>query len=517
MADISFTLFTQVGINEGQSCTFEYSHKTDYETGGVFTVYEIKKTNGKTQVRAFDNMHKFDIDVSDWFNRLSYPISLINMLSSLCSYCGVILGSISITNGSFSVRENAQLSNVTGRAVLGWIAEIAASFAHINVEGKLRLDTYIDKDLTLDNSKYIRYTKAEYRTDIIDKVQLQANENDIGVIVGTGENIYTITGNPLVYAETDSEIRPTAQTIYDKLSVIDYIPFDMTLFDDYDISAGDIITINGEKTLVMSKRMQASGVILSATGNKRRAIQSSQQNVEIIRLRGKTNELTRTIEETVSRITTAEGDISEVKQTATSLTSRITSAEGNVSTLQQTAASLTSRIATAEGNVSTLQQTATSLQSQITTANGNISTVSQTADKIHWLVASGTNSSNFTMTSRAIQLVASNINLTGYVTFNNLSTSGQTTINGGNIVAQTLTADKIVRSGSYINLSNMTFIYSVLRVGNNADNNFSQIYHNGSNGNLTINNSYGNITLQSSSGVYISGYRILTTSDLVAQ
>ncbi len=126
-----------------------------------------------------------------------------------------------------------------------------------------------------------------------------------------------------------------------------------------------------------------------------------------------------------------------------SFTSRIESIEGDIGTLELTATSLASRIETAEGSISTLQQTATSLTSRISTAEGNISTISQTANKISWLIASGTSESNFTMTSRAIQLVADSIDLDGFVTFTNLSTVGQTTINGGNITAGTISADRI--------------------------------------------------------------------------
>lgn len=90
---------------------------------------------------------------------------------------------------------------------------------------------------------------------------------------------------------------------------------------------------------------------------------------------------------------------------------------------------------------SSISQTATSILSTVSATYGTkteMSQVKQTADKIEWLVASGTNSSNFTLTSRTASLVASQINLTGYVTFTSLSTAGQTTINGGNITTGTI-------------------------------------------------------------------------------
>ena len=83
------------------------------------------------------------------------------------------------------------------------------------------------------------------------------------------------------------------------------------------------------------------------------------------------------------------------------------------------------------------------LLSSIQTVDGNLSTLSQTANKINWLVKSGTSASDFTMTDRAVKLVADKIDLSGYVTISALSTAGKTTINGANITTGTIKADRI--------------------------------------------------------------------------
>ena len=73
----------------------------------------------------------------------------------------------------------------------------------------------------------------------------------------------------------------------------------------------------------------------------------------------------------------------------------------------------------------------------------NITSVTQTANKINWLVKSGTSASDFTMTDRAVKLVADKIDLSGYVTISALGTAGKTTINGANITTGTIKADRI--------------------------------------------------------------------------
>lgn len=71
------------------------------------------------------------------------------------------------------------------------------------------------------------------------------------------------------------------------------------------------------------------------------------------------------------------------------------------------------------------------------------SRVELSESKIGWLIKSGTSASNFTMTDRAIQLTAGTINLSGYVTFNSLTTQGATSINGSNITTGTISANRI--------------------------------------------------------------------------
>ena len=131
--------------------------------------------------------------------------------------------------------------------------------------------------------------------------------------------------------------------------------------------------------------------------------------------------------------------------------SKIESVEGGLSSLTQTVRGFDTRIENAEGAVSTLSQTVNSFQTRIQTAEGNISTLTQTAGKIEWLIKSGTSASNFTITDRAIKLVADNIDLSGYVTITALGTAGKTTINAGNITTGTIDASKVTVTNLQIN------------------------------------------------------------------
>lgn len=92
----------------------------------------------------------------------------------------------------------------------------------------------------------------------------------------------------------------------------------------------------------------------------------------------------------------------------------------------------------------------------------------QTADKFTWLVKSGTDETNFTLTSRTADLVAEQINLKGLVTFSGLNTStqdkidlinkfgseevieGVTLINGGYIQTNTLSAEALKADQAFL-------------------------------------------------------------------
>ena len=145
----------------------------------------------------------------------------------------------------------------------------------------------------------------------------------------------------------------------------------------------------------------------------------------------------------LSSIQTVDGDLSTLSQTVSGFNTRIENAEGAVSTLSQTVSGFNTRIENAEESVSTLTQTVNSFKTRIETAEGNITSVTQTANKINWLVKSGTSASDFTMTDRAVKLVADTIDLSGYVTISALGTAGKTTINGANITTGTIHADRI--------------------------------------------------------------------------
>jgi hypothetical protein len=98
------------------------------------------------------------------------------------------------------------------------------------------------------------------------------------------------------------------------------------------------------------------------------------------------------------------------------------------------------RITDAEGNISSLAVTADGLQTQVSGANGRITSLSQTVNGFTLTASTNGRTSTLTLTSGGIEFASASITFNGLVTFNDLSESGATTINGGNIRTGTISA-----------------------------------------------------------------------------
>lgn len=119
---------------------------------------------------------------------------------------------------------------------------------------------------------------------------------------------------------------------------------------------------------------------------------------------------------------------------------RLDGVDGSLAEINVNLGTVSSQLQDAEGNISTLQQTATSLTSDISDLEGNYTSLQQTVSGLRITASNGTQSSTLTLTSNGVQLSSTNVQITGMVTFTDLSTSGRTTINGGNITTGIISA-----------------------------------------------------------------------------
>ena len=118
--------------------------------------------------------------------------------------------------------------------------------------------------------------------------------------------------------------------------------------------------------------------------------------------------------------------------------------DASIKTVSDKTSTLEQTVNGFSGRISSIETTANNASSKVTeiiaTVDGLTTTVANKTDK-------GAIISTINQSAEAIKIQASKLELTGYVTMTNLSTSGQTTIDGGNIKTGTITAAKIA-SGS---------------------------------------------------------------------
>lgn len=110
-------------------------------------------------------------------------------------------------------------------------------------------------------------------------------------------------------------------------------------------------------------------------------------------------------------VTAADGRFAQLEIDIDGITASVGDMQGNISQLQQTATSISATVAGIDGDVAQLQIQANEIESTVEDVEGNLSSVQQTADKINWIVASGTSSSNFQLTSRMASLIADEVSI----------------------------------------------------------------------------------------------------------
>ena len=195
----------------------------------------------------------------------------------------------------------------------------------------------------------------------------------------------------------------------------------------------------------------------------------------------------------------------------------IRDADENIAQLAVTAAGIASRVSDAEGNISTLQQTASSIASVVSDQSGQISALVQTVEGFTLHAQNGSESSTISLRSGGVVISSATISFSGVVTFSDLSTSGATVINGGNIRTGVITADNIGLRNRFSLLAG-ELIYGYMGCGYGDDGRgqtFGAMLSDTSGNNYVIvTNSGARLTAKNSSIYCISG-GVHATSEII--
>lgn len=288
---------------------------------------------------AYDNIVKTEANFSNWLreNQNLFPMTLLALVTYACANCGVTLATTDFPSSGLSI--NAFYADgITCRQILTWAASIAGRFIRANAEGELEFAWYRDsRNITIYPSKMdssgntltvtddgngnldiqsdgitmyddgegnvtleapnltvltsetgvalavpsvIPYLEGSlsyenYHTDLINRVQINHSEDDVGVIypaAATG-NCFTISENMILGTLEPAVVSQIAANLYAQLNSITYRPFSVTVPRSIKIRAGDIVSVtdsNGVSfaSYVMKVAVSPSGTEINSTGDK---------------------------------------------------------------------------------------------------------------------------------------------------------------------------------------------------------------------------------------------------------
>lgn len=394
---------------------------------GRYKVYSDTPTADRTcrDVVAYDALYDIlSSDVTDWYNQIlpqkDSKVTLKQFRDSFFNHFGVEQEEVSLVNdemiiektvevtasssGSSDTAETSTIGEaISGKEVLSCILEINGCMGNIGRVGKFRYvyltqemqglypanDLYPADDLyprnpkstSISKSQYISAQYEDYIVRTIDKLQIREKENDIGVIVGDGGNTYVIEGNFLVYGKGTKELNEIGEKTLSKIKGIIYRPFSADCKGNPCLEAGDAVRLTTKYELIETyilkrtlKGIQALRDDLEADGEEYRASKVNGIQRSILQLKGKSNTLERSIEETKSTIVDVEKGLqSQITQTATEIRSEVKdTTDGLSSRITQNASSITAevnRATNAEGTLSSkISQTAESITAEVNRA-----------------------------------------------------------------------------------------------------------------------------------------------------
>ena len=299
---------------------------------GTYTIVNaVKDGDYIFTCTCYDGMLAFDKVIDDWWNTdVTFPITLKDLAESLFDELSVQYSlPVTFVNSDFEISVRpTYFENIKASEVLGYIQEVAGGFFKVDRLGTVRF--YSARQLTDgigfgDNATVVEYSYrqifgdlnvADYDINKITALQIRGTEDDVGIVVGTGTNVFIIEGNPLLYNVTEDD-NQIALNILNAIKDITYTPFSGEVTGLPYVEFGDCVHAvsykNTEVTspifyrVLNSQRLSVDS--FTTKGEKQRPVTKTLNRVIKV-VNQKTHELVNTVETLSSTITQVETDLS---------------------------------------------------------------------------------------------------------------------------------------------------------------------------------------------------------------
>lgn len=322
-------------------------------TIGYFAVANDNKTDDKLRrkITAYDAIYSVkDRDVSSWYLGLTFPMTLKAFRDSFFKYLGITQTTTTLVNDSMTVEKTVEPSTMKALTVMEAICEVNACFGHVNSDGKFEYinlfnkvgkvfpqatlypgtDFYPDGSANEIDYKLSSLKYEDYKCKQITEVKIRQEENDVGCTVGKTGNTYVIQGNFLCYGKGSEELTVIAENFLLMALYYEFTPASAVAKGKPYLELGDFVeatALNGDRVIFPILHRTMSGIIAlidtyEAKGTEVFSEQKGSIQDQIEQIKGKSNVLSRTIEETQSKITNIENGLeTKITQTAESIKS----------------------------------------------------------------------------------------------------------------------------------------------------------------------------------------------------
>lgn len=338
------------------------------KSGELYELGEYKVDSDKPtadrryrDIIAYDAMYDIiNADVTEWYNTIlpnaDSAVTLKEFRDSFFEHFDIEQEEVELINDTMTVSKTIEPSKLSGKTVITAICEINGCFGHIGRDGKFQYVFLRDLDLypadtlypaddlypgdpssaqEVSKSHYISAKYEDYETAVINKLQIRQEEDDIGYIHGDGDNCYIVQDNFLVYGMSSDELKTIAKNLYSIISSVWYRPAHVEAKGNPCLEVGDGIKLETSRETIYTyilqrtlKGIHALRDIYDAEGEQYQSEQVNSVRESIIQLKGKTNKLTRTVDETRSYIADVEKELSsEISQNANEIALRVKKGE----------------------------------------------------------------------------------------------------------------------------------------------------------------------------------------------
>lgn len=309
---------------------------------GKYKVYSdtVSGNRNYRNIIAYDDMYYIlNADITSWYETIGFPVTLKQFRDSLFSFLGVVQEEIALINDDILLEKTIEAVSLKGKDIIPYICELNGVFGHIGRDGLFKyisLSKNVNETVSMDDYSSASYD--DFETSPITGVQIRQEDGDIGVSVGTDENKYIVQGNVLVYGKDIDELTDIAQKIFEKIAAVIYVPFNVVKIGNPCMEVGDRVLISVRdkdiESYILERKLygiQSLRDEYEARGKEKVEDLDISLDEEIKQLKGKSNVLTRTIEETKSEVSNLEESTSSmVQQTSSELNASIKSLEDNM-------------------------------------------------------------------------------------------------------------------------------------------------------------------------------------------